>query len=127
MIPKDLKTGHICLHKSGELSMVVKDTCEDYANEVGGNLIFSSNSRIGLKDFNDDFTCRDNTTPRQQSLAIIKVFSPINICNAVKIFEKLKCQVYMSQWKLVWERKKIEKMTLKQVCKELGKTIKIIK
>ena len=32
MTPKDLKTGHICKHADGSFSMVMKDTCEDYAN-----------------------------------------------------------------------------------------------
>lgn len=118
MTPKDLKTGHICKHRDGRLSMVTRNTCE---NE--DNIIFASNNRTGLGTFNSDFTWFNNETEHEKGVAIIEVWEPFNVCDTIEIFTSKNMPIDARK---IWEKEKIEEMTLSEICKELGRKIKII-
>ena len=128
MTPNDLKTGHVCLHANGRYSMVVKDTCEKMANEDQGNLIFSSSNRTGIKEFNEDFTWLENRTEHQQGIAIIKVYKPHNICEAVQIFSQENPD--LNNFELVWDKSlkhEVTPTTEKITQKEKGTTMNSLK
>lgn len=126
MRPQDLTTGHVCLHADGRYSMVMKNTCEHYANSNSGNLIFKSNDRIGIKNFNSDFTWCNNTTKREKSIAVVKVYKPRNLCNSINVFEPSGFK--HSNFTLVWSKPElVQEMTMEQICQALGKQIKIVK
>lgn len=102
----DLKTGDVVLKRNGEVEII---------NRELGMLICKSGWN-DLKDVREDLTSILN-----DRYDIIAVRRPEDKgdCN----FE-----VFEHKWgKLVYERKKVEEMTLEQVCKLLGKEIKIIK
>ena len=125
MTPKDLKTGHICLHADGRYSMVAKNTYENWANNDGGNTIFSSRGRTGLNKFNDDFTWKNNKSDHEKGIAIIAIYEPTNLCNSVEIFENTSFKPG-KDFTCIWEKDKTEEMTLEEVCQLLGRKIKII-
>ena len=102
----DLKTGDVVLKRNGEVEII---------NRELGMLICKSGWN-DLKDVREDLT---SILDSRYDIIAVRRPKEKGDCN----FEA--CE---HKWgKLVYERKEVEEMTLEQVCKLLGKEIKIIK
>ena len=104
----DLKTGDIILRRNGDVEIV---NCEL------GMLICQSGDWNDLSRIKDDLTSATYGEWRD----IVAVRRPI--WKADCVFSAFKRELGT----LVYERKEVEEMTLEEVCKALGKEIKIIK
>ena len=102
----DLKTGDVILHKSGDVEIVIK--------ELGVRVRPIECNR--LADINDDLT--HSFLPSEDIVAVRRPNSPMD-CRFEAFKEK--------RGTLIYEREEVEEMTLAEVCKLLGKNIKIIK
>lgn len=102
----DLKTGDIVLQRDGKIDIVILDF-EMLLTKTGCNL---------LKEFNDDLTSVNGT-----DFDIVAVRRP-------SVYRHCSFNAFESKLgTLVYERKEVEEMTLEEVCKALGKEIKIVK
>lgn len=103
----DLKTGDLILRADGITGIVNR--------ELG--TIISKYDWIDLDGYNDDLIHLDDTT----GFDILEVRRPLSKsdCQFTAFDRKLGC--------LVYERDPVEEMTLDEVCKLLGKKIKIVK
>lgn len=102
----DLKTGDVILRRNGETEI------------INGELKMCI-TKNGWNDLDDIYT--DLTSKFGQEWDVIAVRHPK---------EKFECRFdafKRNRGTLVYERKEVEEMTLEQVCKLLGKEIKIIK
>lgn len=101
----DLKNWDIIQYRNGKTAIVNTDL-ESLISKEGYNL---------LNSFGDDLTCCDH------DFDIVAVRRPtVGAHCQLNAFE-------CSRGTLVYERQEVEEMTLEQVCKLLGKTIKIVK
>ena len=122
MTKQDLKSGMICKHRDGRFSMVLRNTYEDGE----GDLVFKHNNRSGLNAFSNNL--KWSYTAPSPDTDIIAVYQPYNPCNGFVIFTLPKHEINTNYWKLLWsEPEPTEEMTLAEVCKALGKNIKIVK
>ena len=125
---EDLKTGMVCKHRNGELSIAVKETFER-----NDNVIFTHNIRIDLNDF-DNLTFKwyfeeKNRSEYTKGIDIIEVYQPRYICKGFIIFSGSDSEIKeeMESWKVLWSDDSVEEMTLEDICKALGKNIKIVR
>lgn len=110
---KDLQNGDVVKLRDGQIGIVL--ITDDRLNTI----IFPDTSYY-LSDYEDDLT-RPSKFHELCSADIMAVRRPPNsINNFFKAFD-------YSIGKLVYERKEVEEMTLEEVCKALGKEIKIVK
>lgn len=110
MTKNDLQNGMVVQFEDGCIGYVIGDAI---CGEHGGT---------HLSDFNNDFTSR-NISNR-----IIKTIYDVPNSAGYSILNLLdKIQTNPKDFTILWERKEVEEMTLEQICKELGKEIKIIK
>ena len=123
---EDLKTGMVCKHRNGKLSMVANDTFQKK-----DNVIFAHNIRTDLNDFDrENFKwCFEekNRSEYTKGIDIIEVYQPGNVCNGFIIFSGSDAEIEkeMKSWKVLWSEDSVEEMTLEDICKALGKNIKI--
>lgn len=105
----DLKFGDIVITRNGIEYMYINDY---FVNNYGYN-------RVGT--YSNDLTISSTYPSVKNSCEIIKVRRPINGIQY--------CQNYWDEAPIIWERKEVEaeEMTLEEICKALGKEIKIIK
>jgi hypothetical protein len=106
---EDLRTGDVILRKDGGVEIV---NCEL------GMLICSNGGWNDLKDIKDDLT----SVYRNKNWDVVEVRRPKEKCDCC--FDAMKID---RRGTLVYERKEVEEMTLAEVCRLLGKEIKIIK
>ena len=108
MKKSDLKSGMVTVNRKGDIAMVLIDSAA-----VGYNpdvLMYASASWGSLKDYNDNLLRRGDSL-----FDIMEVYKG----SYVKPFQKDS---------LLWTREApVQEMTLEEVCKQLGKNIKIIK
>ena len=103
---KDLKTGDVIMRRSGDVEIVNREL----------NTFITKTSWNNFDNIRDDLT-----STLEKAWDIVKVRRPI---------EKGDCQfcaIKEGFGKLVYERKEVEEMTLAEVCRLLGKEIKIVK
>ena len=68
-----------------------------------------------------------HTTEHQKSIAIVAVYEPHNLCSSVAIFERTFKECLIKDFKCIWKRPpEVKELTLEEVCKALGKNIKIV-
>lgn len=106
----DLKTGDVVLRRNGEVEIVNYELGTLICKEGGYNL---------LSHFRDDLTHFS-----MKEYDIVEVRRPKEKCDCC--FDAIGPYDYR-RGTLVYERKEVEEMTLEQVCKLLGKEIKIVK
>ena len=111
---KDLKNGDFVILRSGKVGIVIADTEE---------VVYDGGGFDRLLSWNEELTSKTHASynPRLNSYDIMKV------CRNVHTFDGAKSA---NGDRIVYDREKIEtveEMTLEQVCKALGKNIKIIK
>lgn len=119
MTKSQLETGMVCKHADDGLSSIMLNM--PYYNGYRDVVVFHRSSWAGIEEFNEDLTWGDNETPHQKSLAIVEIYIPKLPCYA------LSREVDdIEKFELLWEREKVEEMTMAQICHQLGKKIKIV-
>ena len=106
----DLKTGDVILRRNGDVEIVNRELETLICKDGGYNL---------LKCFRNDLT-----HSAMKEYDIIEVRRPKEKCDCC--FDAISSCGHR-RGTLVYERKEVEEMTLEQVCRLLGKEIKIIK
>lgn len=105
---KDLKNGDVVVFRNGDVGIAIPDQ----------NVIVTENGYRTLSDRTDDLRFVESEYPECD---IMKIYRP---------YQPHQCRFHpcgYSAGTLVYERKEIEEMTLEEVCKALGKEIKIVK
>ncbi len=103
---EDLRTGDVVMRRNGQVEIVNRDL----------GMFITENGWNDLDDINEDLT-----EPRNSNWDIVAVRRPG--CKGNCQFKAFK-----HKWgTLVYKRKEVEEMTLAEVCKLLGKEIKIVK
>lgn len=105
----DLKTGDVILRRNGMVEILNRET---------GTLICKSGGWNGLAHVNNDLT--DGFIGRECD--IVEVRRPKEPCDCC--FDAMNT---LRRGTLVYERKEVEEMTLAEVCRLLGKEVKIVK
>jgi hypothetical protein len=105
----NLKTGDVILRRDGGVEIL---------NRELGAFICKNGGWNSLNDIREDLTCGFGQKPWD----IIEVRRPKNPCDCC--FDAMGIN---RRGTLVYERKEIEEMTLAEVCRLLGKEIKIVK
>lgn len=103
----DLKTGDVCLYRNNE-TVIYNASLDMFITHNGG--------WHDGNDVNDDLTSKVNT-----KYDIVAIRRPVRKCDC--IFDAFVCNF----GDLVYERNEPEEMTLEEVCRLLGKEIKIVK
>ena len=130
MKKSDLRSGMVCQHRNGKFSIVVLNSYEN--GEYSDNLVYASNNRSNTSSFNNNFQWvsylkKDRSPNSKDSADIIAIYQPRNTCEGFVILEKHYSQIDTSRWQLLWkEQEEATEMTLSEICKALGKSIKII-
>jgi hypothetical protein len=106
---KDLKNGDVIKRRCGSVEIVCIDT----------GTIITKNGWNDLKDINDDLTYKPDTDWDGNDIVAVRRPNEPMHCNFDAFDRKYGT--------LVYERKEVEEMTLEEVCKALGKDIKIVK
>ena len=128
---KDLKTGMICVSRSGRISVYIDGT-----NSIDKEscIVYKETDRTDINKFDENtfewFPRDKKRTDFVKSVDIVKIYEPDHLYESFKIFTANAADKsrFFEQWKVVWEAKaEPEEMTLAEVCKALGKDIKIIK
>lgn len=104
---KDLKNGDVVLRRNGNVDVVILDM---------GCLLNQHHGGFYLSNINDDLT--SVVSDDWDIIAVRRLTSPVGI--DFRVFE-------YDRGTLVYERKEVEEMTLEEVCKALGKEVKIVK
>ena len=109
---KDLKNGDVIKYRNGEVGIVCVET---------GTVILKDNEYMAVENINDDLTNSKNYIGSGADWDIMAVR------RASKPYECRLLAFDKEYGILVYERKEVEEMTLEEVCKALGKEIKIVK
>ena len=102
----DLKTGDVLMERDGTVQILIKER----------GLLITKNGWNNLDCIEDDLTNKHH-----KDFDIVAVRRPLEKCDCVFTAFNAK------RGELIYERKEVEEMTLEQVCKLLGKEIKIVK
>ncbi len=108
----DLKNGDVVLRRNGDVEIVCLETDTFICQDVGWN---------DLLDINEDLTyklCCNHLVSEYDIMAVRRPREPGD-CQFSAFDKEL--------GELIYERKEVEEMTLEEVCKLLGKEIKIVK
>lgn len=116
---KDLKTGMRIILRNGQEYIVLNNVITPYERKEDMYILVDG-GWMSSSSYNDDLTCKGDS----KEYDIMKVYAQNNgnyldgdvlQRNAIKNMD------------LIWERKEKRKMTVAQICKELGYDIEIIK
>ena len=107
----DLRTGDVILRRNGSVEIL---------NRELGVLICNNGGWNNFDNLNDDLT----TQYIDNQYDIMEVRRPVEKCDCC--FDAMKINGH-HRGTLVYERKEVEEMTLAEVCRLLGKEIKIVK
>lgn len=105
---KDLRNGDVVVHRNGQVGIIIP---------VHNAIVYKDGYNT-ISELLEDLT---SSNPISQRYDIMKVYRPIY---------PFQCQFSVdcfTRGELVYERKEVEEMTLEEVCKALGKEIKIVK
>lgn len=107
----DLKTGMLVKIKNGKYLKVTRD---NVINKTTATVLEGSNNGVMSWDsINEDLSTNSGNIYN-----IVKVFSPKSMSKIFSFDPK--------DHNLIWEKVEVVEMTLEEVCKELGKDIKIV-
>lgn len=105
----DLKTGDVVLRRGGSVGIVNREL----------DMFITRHHWCDLDDINDDLTYCINSGNSEYDIIAIRRPCEKSDCR----FEAFNCELGT----LVYERKEPEEMTIEEICKALGKEIKIVK
>lgn len=109
-----LKSGDIVVFGSGDKAKVFLDYESDYYGK--GILAYTDkDSFMALESYNEDLF----TSTKLERYAINKIYRPKHDNSVMS--KKL------NDYDLIWERKEVKEMTMKEICKALGYEVKIKK
>lgn len=109
-----LKSGDLVIFGSGEKAKVFLDYETDYYSK--GILAYIDKcSCMVLKSYNEDLF----TSTKLERYAINKIYRPKHICSVMS--------KNLNDYDLIWERKEVKEMTMKEICEALGYEVKIKK
>lgn len=113
MKKSDLKSGMMVVNRIGDTGIVLRDFKDDKRDIIAADGKYSTRYWGPLDRFHEDLTHKTF-----KSSDIIKVYD----------FKDSVCGVSLnpSIRKLIWEREKDVEMTIEEVCKALGKNVKIV-
>lgn len=111
-----LKDGMVVETREGKLYLV-------RTNYNSEKILCNNESWEPVSNYNEELKIKDTMITDLKKLDIMKIYTPLftNPCN------NLDYTFHKDNLTCVWEREEVIEMTLAQVCKELGKNIKIIK
>ena len=118
MTKENLQTGHIIERKDGVRGIVMLNcisTNPDWPDTID-IIVCHNGTNKQLADYNSDLS-----HPYNPDASIVKVYAPFNPVHVLSFSNP------NANHKLLWKATKVEELTLEQVCKELGREIKIIK
>lgn len=125
MTKSELKTGMITRHRNGDYGLVVKDNC--YGEDA---ILFSSNNWTGLEEFDEETLewrlNAKNRTEYAKTVDIVEVFLPNLPCDMLN-HDMKKPTAGFSGFRSIWKREDVVEMTLEEICKTLGKNIKLVR
>lgn len=117
---KDLKTGMRIILRNEQEYIVLKDVITPYDNGKEDMYIFVDGGWMSSNSYNDDLTCKSNN----KDFDIMKVYAQ-NSGNYINGDVLQKNEI--KKMNLIWERKEKRKMTVSEICEELGYDIEIVK
>ena len=119
---KDLKTGMRIILRNGQEYIVLKNVVTPYKYEGEQDMYISiAGDWMSSSSYNDDLTCKEDDDYKYD---IIKVYAQNNgdyISGSVLQKNEIR------NMNLIWERKEKRKMTVSEICKELGYDVEIVK
>lgn len=109
---KDLRNGDVVMYRNGYVGIVVLET---------RTVVLKDDCFMTVDTICDDLTNsrKDYSTTKDWDIVAVRRPECPRDCSLEAFDKKL--------GKLVYERKEVEEMTLEEVCKALGKEIKIVK
>lgn len=107
----DLKTGDVVKFSNGEVGLII--------NDIHHPVIVMKDTFAQLKSYNEDLTYKH--------IDELKRFDIVAVRRPIAPYHCQFCAFKNEYGNLVYERKEPEEMTLAEVCKLLGKEIKIVK
>lgn len=118
---EDLKTGMILVTEGNEYVMVLKDT--ENGDIVSGDTWMPIYKDIEMVDY---LKVKEIYQPLNNKAYLSKNagFMQRNIDKTIQNNRKFQ---FFPDYKLIWERKEKRKMTVSEICKELGYDIEIVK
>ena len=118
---KDLKTGMRIILRNGQEYIVLKNVITPYKSEGKQDMyVYINGGWMSSSSYNNDLTVKS----KDREFDIMKVYVQNNgeyIDGSVLKKDAIK---YMDK---IWERKEKKKMTVSEICKELGYDVEIIK
>ena len=105
---KDLKTGMVVEVRDGGKYLVINQ--DGKLNGIGENCYITFNSLCAHKS--------DMTWPTDSCLDVVKVFRPVLAGYECMLKDERNC---------IWNREEVRKMTVSEICKELGYEVEIVK
>lgn len=117
---KDLKTGMRIILRNGGEYIVLKDVITPYEHGKEDMYILIDGGWMSSDSYNNDLTCKGNS----KDFDIMEVYAQHNgkYLNG-DILER----DAIKNMDLIWQRKETKEMTVSEIEKELGYSIKIIK
>ena len=121
MTKKDLNEFYIVKLRNGDIRIVLRNSL---AAEGYATFMPTGGCQCYFEEYRDDLTNKRYHT--YDIVAVRKAIKKPSIYNTIKeFFDGCYANPNYRGWD--WERKEVEEMTLEEVCKALGKEIKIVK
>jgi len=102
----DLETGMVVENRNGNKALVLLDT-------QNGDILSGTNLWGSLENYNKNLEDKDGDTDYD----IVKIYQP----------QHNRSYYHLQDLDIIWEREESTEMTMEEVCKALGKQIKIVK
>lgn len=119
MKKENLRNGDICILRNKQVYVYIKDEINDLYD-----LLYIEGGYMPTKDYNSDLTIKNN----DKEWDIVKIYRPKYIQKLFKLIRQKDIDFENCDLKLIFEREKeVKKMTVAQICKELGYDVEIIK
>lgn len=119
MKKENLRNGDICILRNEGVYVYIKDEITDLYD-----LLYIEGGYMPTKNYNSDLTIKNN----EKEWDIVKVYRPKYIQKLFELIRQKDIDFENYDWELIFEReKKVKKMTVAQICEELGYDVEIIK
>ena len=112
----ELKDGMVAETREGKLYLV-------RTNYDGEKILCNDKNWEPVSSYNEELKIKNMFITDLTKLDIMKVYIPLSVYH----YGNLNAMFNKDNLTCIWEREEVIEMTLAQVCKELGKNIKIIK
>lgn len=118
---KDLKTGMRIILRDGGEAVVLKDVITPYKSEGKQDMyVYINGGWMSSSSYNDDLTAKGEN----REFDIMKVYAQNN---GEYIDARVLDKNALKHMDKIWERKEKRKMTVSEICEELGYDIEIVK